>query len=166
MSFSIAVSHISIARAAPTRAVRRERKPAVACRAGRDDRTLSGTWMGRRELGAGLVGFLALASPAPASAEEDDGDFKMDYKNYNSGSAAPEAESDLVKRLRAKSEENKEKNDKERFNYDKQYSANMAIIKGTGYVPDNEKDRERLGITRPAECDLPFFKGSPTCKKF
>jgi hypothetical protein len=59
----------------------------------------------------------------------------MDYKNYNSGSAAPEAESDLVKRLRAKSEENKEKNDKERFNYDKQYSANLAIIKGTGYVP-------------------------------
>ena len=165
MSFSIAVSQISIARAAPTRAVHRERKPAVACRAGRDDRTLSGTGMGRRELGARLVGFLAIVSPARAD-DGDDGDFKMDYKNYNSGSAAPEAESDLVKRLRAKSEENKEKNDKERFNYDKQYSANMAIIKGTGYVPDNEKDRERLGITRPAECDLPFFKDSPTCKKF
>ena len=102
----------------------------------------------------------------PLARTRDDGDFKMDYKNYNSGSAAPEAESDLVKRLRAKSEENKEKNDKERFNYDKQYSANLAIIKGTGYVPDNEKDRERLGITRPAECDLPFFKDSPTCKKF
>ena len=79
MSFSIAVSHISIARAAPTRAVRRERKPAVACRAGRDGRTLSGTGMGRRELGAGLVSFLGLASPARAE-EGDDGDFNF-YKH-------------------------------------------------------------------------------------
>ena len=91
--------------------------------------------------------------------------FQMDYKNYNSGSSVPEAESDLVKRLKAKSEENKAKNDAERFNYDRQYSANMAIIKSS-WTPDDEKDREKLGITRPAECDLPFFKDSPTCKKF
>ena len=106
-----------------------------------------------------------LALMSPARADEDAGEFKMDYKNYNSGSSVPEAESDLVKRLKAKSEENKAKNDAERFNYDRQYSANMAIIKSS-WTPDDEKDRERLGITRPAECDLPFFKDSPTCKKF
>ena len=26
--------------------------------------------------------------------------------------------------------------------------------------------RDKMGITRPAECDLPFFKDTPTCGKF
>jgi hypothetical protein len=37
-----------------------------------------------------------------------------------------------VQRLLAKSADNKDKNDKERFNYDKQYASYMAITKGTG----------------------------------
>ena len=69
-------------------------------------------------------------------------------------------------RLLAKSAENKAKNDAERFNYDKQYAANLAIIKASGYVPDDQASRDKLGITRPAECDLPFFKDSPLCAKF
>lgn len=163
MSFSIASSRISVVHAAPTSAVSRARNTAVSCRAGKGALSGGTVDLGRRELGAGLVGLLALTSPA--RADEDADEFKMDYKNYNSGSSVPEAESDLVKRLKAKSEENKAKNDAERFNYDRQYSANMAIIKSS-WTPDDEKDRERLGITRPAECDLPFFKDSPTCKKF
>ena len=71
-----------------------------------------------------------------------------------------------TQRLLAKSADNKAKNDAERFNYDKQYAANLAIIKGTGYVPDDQATRDKLGITRPAECDLPFFKDSPLCAKF
>lgn len=35
-------------------------------------------------------------------------------------------------RLLAKSADNKAKNDAERYNYDKQYATNLAIIKGTG----------------------------------
>ena len=82
------------------------------------------------------------------------------------GRRGGEAQSELVARLLAKSAENKAKNDAERKNYDRQYASSIAIIKGTGYVPDDEKSRERLGITRPPECDLPFFKDSPTCAKF
>ena len=98
----------------------------------------------------------------------NDGDFKKDYSNYNSGVAAggDEGQSELVKRLLAKSAENKEKNDAERYNYDKQYAANLAIIKGSGYVPDDQASRDKLGITRPPECDLPYFKASPLCAKF
>ena len=71
--------------------------------------------------------------------------------------------SHATQRLLAKSAENKTKNDAERFNYDKQYAANLAIL---NIVPDDQKTREKLSISRPKECDLPFFKDSPTCLKF
>ena len=89
-----------------------------------------------------------------------------DYSTYNSGAGGAE-QSELVKRLLAKSAENKDRNDAERkAGIDKTYDSYLAIAKGTGYVPDDQKTRDRLGITRPPECDLPFFKDSPTCGKF
>lgn len=89
-----------------------------------------------------------------------------DYSTYNSGAGGAE-QSELVKRLLAKSAENKDRNDAERkAGIDKTYDSYLAIAKGTGYVPDDQKTRDRLGITRPPECDLPFFKDSPTCAKF
>ena len=55
------------------------------------------------DLQEGPDGLRASAS-AKTRADEDAEEFKMDYKNYNSGSSVPEAESALVKRLKAKSE--------------------------------------------------------------
>ena len=94
MSFSIASSRISVVHAASTSAVSRARNTAVSCRAGKGALSGGTVDLGRRELGAGLVGLLALTSPA--RADEDAEEFKMDYNNYNSGSSVPEAESDLV----------------------------------------------------------------------
>ncbi len=89
-----------------------------------------------------------------------------DYSKYNSGTAGAE-QSELVKRLLAKSAENKSTNDAERkAGIDKTYDSYLAIAKGTGFVPEDAKMRKKLGITRPPECDLPFFKDSPTCAKF
>jgi hypothetical protein len=115
---------------------------------------------------AGAIAAAMTLRARGALAAVDDELPPKDYSNYNSGAAGGEAQSELVSRLLAKSAENKAKNDAERKNYDRQYASSIAIIKGTGYVPDDEKSRERLGITRPPECDLPFFKDSPTCAKF
>ena len=119
----------------------------------------------RRGLLVGAVVGLASAWTSAARAEE----FELppkDYSTYNSGAGGAE-QSELVKRLLAKSAENKDRNDAERkAGIDKTYDSYLAIAKGTGYVPDDQKTRDRLGITRPPECDLPFFKDSPTCGKF
>ena len=115
---------------------------------------------------AGAVVGLASAWTRAALASEALELPAKDYSTYNSG-AGGEEQSELVKRLLAKSAENKDRNDAERkAGIDKTYDSYLAIAKGTGYVPDDQKTRDRLGITRPPECDLPFFKDSLTCAKF
>ena len=115
---------------------------------------------------AGAVVGLASAWTRAALASEALELPAKDYSTYNSG-AGGEEQSELVKRLLAKSAENKDRNDAERkAGIDKTYDSYLAIAKGTGYVPDDQKTRDRLGITRPPECDLPFFKDSPPCAKF
>lgn len=42
----------------------------------------------------------------------------------------------------------------------------MAIMGIKGYVPEGQAARDKMGISRPPECDLPFFKDSPTCAKW
>ena len=119
----------------------------------------------RRGLLVGAALSIAPAWTRAARAEELELPPK-DYSTYNSGAGGAE-QSELVKRLLAKSAENKDRNDAERkAGIDKTYDSYLAIAKGTGYVPDDQKTRDRLGITRPPECDLPFFKDSPTCGKF
>mmetsp|Transcript_10152 Transcript_10152/g.24989 ORF Transcript_10152/g.24989 Transcript_10152/m.24989 type:complete len:173 (-) Transcript_10152:30-548(-) len=128
------------------------------------DSNLGKSAVGRRAmLSAASVSLLCGRGAGAAWAGKEE---KTDYSNYNSGSGPDDSQSDLVKRLRAKSAENKVKNDADRFNYDTQYAANLAIIKGTGYVPEDQATRDRIGVSRPGECNLPIFKDSPTCKAF
>ena len=136
-------------------------RPRVAARAARDASTSDG---GRAIL-AGTAAFLT-GRAAAAWADLDEDMPPKDYSLYNSGGGTGGEQSELVKKLLARSAENKAKNDAERFDYDSQYASSLAIIKGTGYVPDDKTSREKLGITRPPECDLPFFKDSSTCAKF
>ena len=136
-------------------------RPRVAARAARDASTSDG----RRAILAGTAAFLT-GRAAAAWADLDEDMPPKDYSSYNSGGGAGGEQSELVKKLLARSAENKAKNDAERFDYDSQYASSLAIIKGTGYVPDDKTSREKLGITRPPECDLPFFKDSSTCAKF
>jgi len=204
----LASATLSTARASPSAAAARNAGAAAARRGAvaatchhRDDRRddVVVVAAGRRLfLGASSSALLlSRATPAVARDDGDDDDAPKAYSDYNSGvAAADEApQSELVKRLLAKSAENKEANDRyahgipplssshsldpttstpsstslrnrERKNYDKQYAGNMAILKGSGYVPKDESTREKMGITRPAECDLPFFRESETCKLF
>ena len=111
---------------------------------------------------------LSLAAWTKAALAETDTEAPpKDYSTYNSGAEGAGGQSDLVKRLLAKSAENKSVNDSARkAGIDKSYESYLAIAKGTGFVPEDQATRDKMGITRPPECDLPFFKTSPTCKKF
>eukprot|EP00227_Mantoniella_beaufortii_P016315 CAMPEP_0197598188 /NCGR_PEP_ID=MMETSP1326-20131121/28824_1 /TAXON_ID=1155430 /ORGANISM="Genus nov. species nov., Strain RCC2288" /LENGTH=184 /DNA_ID=CAMNT_0043164961 /DNA_START=32 /DNA_END=589 /DNA_ORIENTATION=+ len=176
MSFSVTATHnvaafrAAAASAAPSKASARRGgsvcKAQGESKAGGEVVKLAHGRQGRRALLGASVGLFA--SRAAAAWADDYDDVKKDYSNYRSGAVAEEGapKSDLVKRLLAKSAENKEVNDKDRMNYDTQYAANIAILKGTGYVPKDAATRERLGVTRPAECGLPYFNASPTCLKF
>ena len=42
----------------------------------------------------------------------------------------------------------------------------MSVLKTSGYLPPTAAEREKLGFTRPPECNLPFFTGSEVCKAF
>jgi len=154
----------------PTRrvAVRRTPRAGISAGASAEARREKPSFVGessRRSLMLGAVVSLTAAWTRAARAEAIELPPK-DYSTYNSGSGGAD-QSELVKRLLAKSAENKAANDAERkAGIDKTYDSYLAIAKGTGFVPEDQKTRERLNITRPPECDLPFFRTSPTCAKF
>jgi hypothetical protein len=162
----VSTGALAAPRHAPPRRARGVRAATARAVASADDPAAASSSRSRRVALAGAIAAAMTLRARGALAAVDDELPPKDYSNYNSGAAGGEAQSELVARLLAKSAENKAKNDAERKNYDRQYASSIAIIKGTGYVPDDEKSRERLGITRPPECDLPFFKDSPTCAKF
>mmetsp|Transcript_6299 Transcript_6299/g.12800 ORF Transcript_6299/g.12800 Transcript_6299/m.12800 type:complete len:160 (-) Transcript_6299:122-601(-) len=80
-----------------------------------------------------------------------------------SANAEDDADNALIQSLLKKSQDNKAKNDAERFNYDKQYESYLSIIKSGGYVPKTKAEMEKLQITKPAECGLPVFDKSKLC---
>ena len=53
-----------------------------------------------------------------------------------------------------------------RFNYDKQYESYMALVKTSGFVPEDEATRKKLNIKKPIECKLPVFEDTPLCQNF
>ncbi|KAK3238912.1 hypothetical protein CYMTET_51115 [Cymbomonas tetramitiformis] len=80
--------------------------------------------------------------------------------------AMEDGDNALIQELLRKSAENKEKNDAERKNYDRQYASYMSIVKGSGYIPETKEKRAKLGVERPAECNLPIFNTTPLCLDF